>query len=79
MKKEIIVSVNCGDFWVSQKDLPDKEPIRSIMVDIIGCDASCCGNKKAYLRLVKATAKEIVKRYKIIEVRPSDKFPTNNN
>lgn len=61
------MSMSCGDFWISAKDLPDKEPLRSIMSDIVCCDPSCCRDKKAFLGLVKHTAEEIIKRYKIIK------------
>lgn len=60
MKTEIM----CGDFFIGTKDLPKEEPLRSIMVDIIGADASCCGNKKAYLSLLKYTAEEIINKLK---------------
>lgn len=55
------ISIMCGDFFIGQEDLPNKEPLRSVMIDIIGADASCCGNKKAYLSLLKYTAKKIIK------------------
>ena len=61
-KDNFTMEVMVGDWWLKANDLPDKEPLRSVMVDIIGADASNCGNKKAYLSLVKHSAKGIIKK-----------------
>ncbi len=49
-----------GKFWISKKDLPKKEPLRSIMINILTCQPDDCKDKKAYMDLVKYCAKDII-------------------
>ena len=57
----IEIKIQCGKFWVSPNELPKKEPLRSIMVDILNCQPNDCRTKKNYLELVEFTATELIK------------------
>jgi len=54
------MQIQCGDFWISPEDLKQKEPLRSVMINILNAQSGNCGNKKAFLELVEFTAKEII-------------------
>ena len=50
----------CFPKWEITKDDIPNTLIGKIMIDIMFCDSTHCGNKEAYLELVRKTAKEIV-------------------
>ena len=58
------IALVVNKWTIYPEELKDKGLIGRTMWDIIWCDVSACRDKKAYLELVEATAKEIIERVK---------------